>query len=401
MKNNILILILQPLLVLLKGEANNIDGDNKYKLSFYPFTINILIGVIQGIGSIGKLVTHIKTLPNSNELELVKASKSMYSESFSRYSARHFKLIFMSLLKTLNYIPIPEIQTMGQFYLIDGSIFPVMKTMIWAKYKKGHSAIKLHLCFSLNLMLPVTFMTTDANYSEKEVLSQLIEEAITFIADRGYFKFRLFNEIVSRGAHFIIRGKTSMKYTIIGSFISEIPSQMLYFISNISDVLIVFDNDKSHSKYRLISFSIMGDIYNLVTDRFDLATYQIIILYAYRWQVELIFRFMKRTLNGLHLLSHNPNGIEIQFTIYMIAYLLLVYTKQQCNIKCKETNNSSTLTSDLEKAKSKSTRSNGYDLVTILGKRLQEYWKISIHWLITLRNLLFEEPNQQNLNLLC
>ena len=54
------------------------------------------------------------------------------------------------------------------------------------------------------------------------------------------------------------------------------------------------------------------------------------MLYAYRWQVELCFRFLKRTLNCIHLMSHDPKGIEIQFYIYMITYLLLISLKQKC-----------------------------------------------------------------------
>jgi len=401
MKDSILKSVLKPVLELLEKQARDIDGDNKYRLSFCPFTINILFGIIYGIGSISKLVTFIETSPRANDLDLVDASKSMYSEAFSRYSAHYFKRIFISILKTLQFIPIPEIQTLGQFYLVDGSIFPAIKTMTWAKYTKNLNAIKLHMCFHLNLMLPVAFIITDANYSEKKALSQLIEEGITFIADRGYFKFKLFIDIITKGAHFIIRGKTKMKFTIIGSFISEVPCQMSSLLSNVKDILVIFDNDTSKQKYRIVSFSVLGEAYNLLTDRFDLGTHQVIILYAYRWQVELLFRFLKRTLNGMHLLTHNTNGIEVQFTIYMIAYLLLVYMKQQCNINHKETMDTGTLNGNVEERGSKSTRVNGYDLVTMLGKRLQKYWKIGVHWLIKLRNLLFEEPNQQNLRLIC
>jgi len=74
----------------------------------------------------------------------------------------------------------------------------------------------------------------------------------------------------------------------------------------------------------------MGAYVSLITDRFDLRTSEIIMLYAYRWQVELIFRFLKRTMNGLHLMCHHPLGIETQFTLYMISYLLLLHFKQKC-----------------------------------------------------------------------
>ena len=97
---------------------------------------------------------------------------------------------------------------------------------------------------------------------------------------------------------------------------------------------IVLENDKNRDdkgnriEYRLIVFSAMGELYVLITNRLDLSTYEIIMLYAYRWQVELIFRFLKRTLNSIHLLCHEPEGVQVQFYLYMISYLLLLSFKQ-------------------------------------------------------------------------
>lgn len=56
---------------------------------------------------------------------------------------------------------------------------------------------------------------------------------------------------------------------------------------------------------------------------------QIIILYAYRWQIELFFKYLKRTLNGLHLLNHALNGVEIQFYVLMTLVLLLLKFRQK------------------------------------------------------------------------
>ncbi|WP_238315066.1 transposase, partial [Methylobacterium organophilum] len=49
-----------------------------------------------------------------------------------------------------------------------------------------------------------------------------------------------------------------------------------------------------------------------------------------RWQVELIFRFLKRTMHGLHLMCHHPSGIETHFTLSMISYIRLLHLKQKC-----------------------------------------------------------------------
>ena len=83
---------------------------------------------------------------------------------------------------------------------------------------------------------------------------------------------------------------------------------------------------------RIVEFTSMGKSYILITNRLDLSTYEIIMLYAYRWQVELYFRFIKRTL-GIHLISYDPCGVQIQFYLYMIAYLLLLSFKQECEIQ--------------------------------------------------------------------
>ena len=72
--------------------------------------------------------------------------------------------------------------------------------------------------------------------------------------------------------------------------------------------------------YRLVAFSVGNERYMILTDRCDLTTFQVILLYAYRWQVELVFRFLKRTMNGRHFFSTSPNGVTIQFYL-LIAEL--------------------------------------------------------------------------------
>lgn len=46
-------------------------------------------------------------------------------------------------------------------------------------------------------------------------------------------------------------------------------------------------------------------------------------IYRKRWGVETFFRFFKHVLGCRHLLSHSPNGIEIQTYTAIIACLLI------------------------------------------------------------------------------
>ena len=278
-KVNVFNKILEPVFPLIKDAQNNIPGDSdNYTLSLLPFTVNLLFAIICRIKTISKLVTEIKSSPVAEALELVKASKSMYSEAFRR-------------------------------------------------------------------------------------------------------------------------GKSNLQYAIETQLDVVVPDKFLKFFSDISDAKIVFNNDKNAMIYRSINFTALGESYRLITNRFDLTTYQVIMLYAYRWQVELCFRFIKRTLKGIHLFTHNENGIQIQFFLYMIAYLILLAFKQE-SIEVSDAYHGTTIdkAESNEEAEEESTDSSHgsskrvyvQGLVSFLGSKLKKYWKISIHWLIVLKNKLLE-----------
>jgi len=151
------------------------------------------------------------------------------------------------------------------------------------------------------------------------ILPHMLEVGVTYSADRGYVCFKLFHDIGAGQAHFIIRATSNLVYDIYETLPVEMPEQWATFFTGVEDRKIRFTNDSHQHDYRLVSFMAMGEYFSLITDRFDLRTSEVIMLYAYRWQVELIFRFLKRTMHGLHLMCHHPSGIEIQFTLYMIS----------------------------------------------------------------------------------
>ncbi|NJO03228.1 MAG: IS4 family transposase [Bacteroidia bacterium] len=376
-----------------KNEFPNDSG--RYKLSFLPFTINILLGIIRGIGSISLLITEIGT---SDDTESVKASKSMYSEAFVRYNPELFRFLFYQLLLCLDFMAIPDIRHLGQFMLVDGSLFPAVSSMHWASYKSTANAIKLNLSFNLNKMIPVEFLVKEGNFSEKKFLSRIIQEGITYICDRGYISFAIFEEICEKGAFFIIRGKKNICYSVEDTLKVTIPFRFNAFVSCAQDMIVRFGGDKSNKLYRIVSFTAMGEEYIIITNRSDLTTYEIIMLYAYRWQVELCFRFLKRTLNGIHLMTHDPKGIQIQFYLYMIAYLLLLTFRQECeteNAGNETAQNGNGCKESCGRSRNDAGRPYVCGLVSLIGKDLKKFWKIGIHWLTALRNSLLKRFDRE------
>lgn len=130
------------------------------------------------------------------------------------------------------------------------------------------------------------------------------------------------------------------------------------------------------------------------------------MLYAYRWQIELLFRFLKRTLNGIHLVCHNAEGVTIQFYAILIVSLLQLYLKQQLlenNAATKdvvETKSKKDANKPSGHRKTQPSRFDQADFLKSLGRSVNKYWKIGIHWLTALRDLLVRPFDREAIRIL-
>jgi hypothetical protein len=395
--------ILAPLLPLLEEQCAQLKDDaNTYRLSLAPFVLSLVFAALNKIKSISLLITEIDSSTVAREIGLIKVSRSMYSEAFVRYQAVIFRNLFLRLLERLNFLNIPELQLLGNLVCVDGSLIPAIQTMSWAKYKKSANALKIHLALNLNRMIPVQIISTDANTSERAMLAQILEAGVIYIADRGYLSFKMIRQVIDRQAFFIFRMKSNWKYTIEQALDVSIPEQWQGFVHEVTDRKISFCNEEG--VHRLVSFTALGEVYLILTNRFDLKTHEIIMLYAYRWQIELFFRCIKRTFNAIHLWAHDRNGVEIQFYLYLIVYLLLLSFKQQCALQDQSSGN--TTSSDEQTRQciqidtSESRTPPACGIVTLLGERLHRFWKIGLHWLTRVKNALLMPFNRDTREIL-
>jgi hypothetical protein len=269
--------------------------------------------------------------------------------------------------------------------------------MVWAEYTSRHQAIRLHLCFELNRMIPAHFVVGTGKSNEKEALLQMLEAGVTYIADRGYLSFPLLAAIATAQAFFVIRAKSNLVYTRAKRLPVALPTTVQHLFRHVTDQHVRLTNAKDRPLYRLVSFHVGQEQYLILTSRLDLTTFQVILLYAYRWQVELVFRFLKRSMNGLHLLSHSKEGITIHFYALLITALLELRLKQQC-VGCYEALSCATVSSLTEPDQpaiaglmidpERLAGARGNTFLATVGEKLHRYWKIGKHWLVALRNFL-------------
>jgi len=331
---------------------------------------------------------------------------STFQEGFSRFSPDLFRDVFQHTLKTLSFKSVPDFSALGILCCVDGSLFPVIQSMLWAEYTKDHQALKLHLCFELNRMIPVDFQVGNGNSSEREALLKMAVAGVTYIADRGYMSFQLCKDLVDKQALFIFRVKENLIFTVTETLEFSMPESTENFFNRVSDELIVYTNDKSKAIYRLVRFTVNQESYFILTNRQDLTTFQIIMLYAYRWQIELFFRFLKRSMGGIHLVRHDSVGTTIQFYVMMTLALLQLHLKQAIMDET-EVNKNETYDAEFDVSESchdkRNTQNNDDSsfsqeagnsrlgeagFLASLGGAVKKYWKIGVHWLAALRDLL-------------
>ena len=371
--------------------------------SFTAFVTLLVYYFTKGIGSGRLLLTD--TLSAAKSLNLPLVPRSTFFETFNRFPVKWFAELLMILLSTIAWKEIPELQSLGKLYCVDGSLFPALATMLWAEYQRSCNALKLHLVFDLNRMVPVQILVGSGNSNEKSALKQMLEAGVTYIADRGYVSFPLLADIVLADAFFVFRMKSNLSYTLVEHLEACMPESVSHIFTQVTDQKISLNNAPGKPSYRLIVFWILQDQFLILSNRMDLSTFQIILIYGYRWQVELMFRFLKRSLNGLHLLSTSQQGVTIQFYVLLIVSLLQLHLKQSCVAACQPTPAKTlslppSLPDDSLIAERMVTTAQGSPFLATVGADLQRYWKIGLHWLTTLRNLLAQPFNPETIHLL-
>ena len=319
--------LIAPLTDYVKQSGTKIDKKSGSKVLFFEEFVQVIVfGLSIGVCSMRKLIKELATNPSAILLGLPLVAYSTFRDGFTRFNALYFNELYHKVLSEFEWLEVKELANLGLLKAVDGSLFPTLRSMEWANYKRSFKALKLHLSFCLNTCCPNEFVITDGNKSERSFLIDILERGVTYICDRGYFSFDVLAAMNKIGALFVLRLKENHKF--VTGKILKITGLMPKCFSQIKDELVRFTNDKEQKVYRIVRFKVLNSYFILCTNRLDLTTIQVIMLYAYRWQIELIFKFLKRTLKGLHLFAQTENAAPIHFYMLLITAMLQLRLKQ-------------------------------------------------------------------------
>jgi hypothetical protein len=344
---------LAPLLERLHDVGCQRDVAGNRELHFDQYCLLILLYLFNPI------VTSLRGLQQASELAKVqkrlgcpRAALGSLSESVAVFDPQRLREIVLELgaeLKPLGRDPRLK-HVPGALTAVDGTLLAALPRLMQASHLKhitGNGMVKwrLHTHFEVDRGVPTRIDVTPdggGEHDERAVLQRSIQADHTYIMDRGYAKFALFNAIVAADSSYVCRLRDNSTYHVLESRPLTAADRSLNVLSDeiieiglhgkaearpdhtIRLVTVRISPHTSRGKYGGGSTGPESDgLLRIATNLLDVPAEVIALIYIYRWTIEIFFRFFKHILGCRHLLSHSQNGIEIQTYCAIIACMLI------------------------------------------------------------------------------
>jgi hypothetical protein len=206
----------------------------------------------------------------------------------------------------------------------DGTLLPALPRMSWALWQNAQNrAGKLHLEFSVWRQVPSEFTVTAANKCERVVWKEKLKPGAFYVNDRAYsHDYQLILHLQKTGASFVLRLQNNALIERLGPAraLSEADRQA----GVVEDVQVKLGSGAEGPVGRLVRVEADGHTFLLFTDRDDLEAEMVALIYRYRWQVELFFKWIKCILGCRHWMAESQTGVTLQVYCALIASVLLV-----------------------------------------------------------------------------
>jgi Transposase DDE domain len=276
-----------------------------------------------------------------------QASLGSLSEAMHLFDPELLPPIVQQLLDQIPHSPTadPRLKDLAHIpTAVDGTLLRQLPQITQACFDtRQDRGWKLHTHFEVLRGVPTFARLTDASgqgaASEKAVLKASLSGDRCYIVDRGYEEFALFNAILAARSSYVCRVRNDHHFQ--RETLREVPAEAAT-TGVLEDAVGRMGSPKSqriehpdHTQRRIVvrvtlhpkrggrrRTAASQDIV-LVTNLLDVPVEIVVLLYRFRWLIELFFRWLKCVLSCRHLLSQDPRGIQIQMYCALIACLLI------------------------------------------------------------------------------
>jgi hypothetical protein len=307
------------------------------------------------------ILTSLRGLQQASTLEQVRRklglprfSLGSFSESAAVFDPQLLLPIMEQISGQLSDIePDPRLSALERRpTAVDGTLLRALPKMVWALWvDEHHHAAKLHLQLDLLSGAPLAAALSEGKASETRQLEKDLRPGRLYLADRGYFDYDLLAAILAAQSSFVARVRDNIVYDVL----EENPIGAEAARSGVEADRIVRVGGKGcmhkiERPLRLVQIHVpdtppppggrkpnrldsktqsyrtrqSDHTLVLLTDLLEVDVALIGLLYRYRWQVELFFRWFKKVLQADRLLALSENGLTVVVYCALIASMLVV-----------------------------------------------------------------------------
>jgi hypothetical protein len=236
-----------------------------------------------------------------------------------------FKMIFETTLAKLKkhhgvrIIP----GSWGVLKALDSTIVRLSVTLFpWADYRDKTAAVKVHTLYDVLFGCPENIVMTEGIIHDKEKLKTFVTEpGITYLFDRAYIDYKEYDRYCKEGIFFISRLKKNAIINILNENFIPKGSTVL----SDKEVILGCQSTQMQHSVRIIQVvdSSNGELFHIVTNRFDLTAEEIAQIYRLRWTIETFFKWVKQHLKIKKFFGTSFNAVLNQIYSALILFCLL------------------------------------------------------------------------------
>ena len=279
----------------------------------------------------------------------VRSIRSTLSEALAKRNTRPFADMLAELMRTCSRtLRKPTQETADLLYLIDSTPIALKGRGFdqWVSNNGRISGLKIHILMNHANNCPIAQSITEAtvNDIDQHHLVQP-EKGATYIFDKGYCDYNWWAELDNAGAYFVTRLKTNAAVQVVERIMpSENPNTNENTHKNtnatatiLADEYIRFKHKKNSSRPNHYHGKTLRRItvkredkapLVLVSNNLTAPAQEIADTYKQRWQIELLFKWLKQHLQLKRFFGRNANAVKLQLLCAMMAYLLLKLYQQ-------------------------------------------------------------------------
>lgn len=217
---------------------------------------------------------------------------------------------------------------------------------------KNKTQVKFTTELKDDFLIHMTFHQDQGHLSEETALKEAVknrsstDESIkqteVSVFDKGLKSRQSFAEFDEQGTLFVGRVSDNPRYELISTLsptkeqtetLNE--SEELVFLQDSSVYLYESSHKLSDRKIRLIQYLHKDKdiVLSFVTNVWDMEAQTVAQIYKMRWDIEVLFRFMKQEMNLTHFVCNDINAIQVMLYSTLITSMLVLIYKKKNNIK--------------------------------------------------------------------